>query len=94
MVDAGNLYRGLGLTLQLAMTGIPMVVAVNMMDEARRRGIEIDLAALSEHLGVAVVGLVARTGEGVADLSRAMVETLKGRQRPHPPRIPVRNNFV
>ena len=35
VVDAGNLYRGLGLTLQLAMSGLPMVVAVNMMDEAQ-----------------------------------------------------------
>jgi len=64
LVEAGNLYRGLGMTLQLCMSGIPMVLAVNMMDEARRRGIQINFEALSKYLGIPVVPLVARTGEG------------------------------
>jgi ferrous iron transport protein B len=89
VVDAGNLYRGLGLTLQLATIGLPMVLAVNMMDEARRRGLQLDIEALSEHLGIPVVPLVARTGEGVTELKLAVLETLKGTRLPHPPRISV-----
>ena len=50
ILDARNLYRGLGLTLQLARSGLPTVVVVNMMDEARQAGISIDCRALSEHL--------------------------------------------
>lgn len=89
VVDAGNLYRGLGLTLQLAAIGLPMVLAVNMMDEARRRGLQLDVQALSDHLGVPVVPLVARTGEGVTELKLAVLETLKGTRRPHAPRVSV-----
>ncbi|RMD68891.1 MAG: ferrous iron transport protein B, partial [Gammaproteobacteria bacterium] len=85
VVDATNLYRSLGLTLQLAMTGLPMVVAVNMMDEAKKRGIRIDIEALSRHLGVPVVPIVARTGEGVEALKRALLETLQGKRRPRIP---------
>ncbi len=87
VVDAGNLYRGLGLTLQLANTGVPLVLAVNMMDEARRQGLHIDTQAFSEHLGIAVVPIVARTGEGITELKQAMLETLKGKRRPHPPHL-------
>ena len=64
VVDGGNLYRGLGLTLQLAMSGLPMVVVVNMMDEVRAKNIDIDFNAFSEHLGIPVMPMVARTGEG------------------------------
>jgi ferrous iron transport protein B len=87
VVDVGNLYRGLGLTLQLAMTGIPMVLAVNMMDEARRKGLEVDVEALSEHLGIPAVPVVARTGEGISQLEQAMVDTVKGRRSPRPPHL-------
>ena len=65
ILDARNLYRGLGLTLQMAMSGLPMLVAVNMMDEARAQGMELDLDVLAEHLGVPVVGISARSGEGI-----------------------------
>ena len=87
IVDAGNLYRGLGLTLQLAMSGLPLVVAVNMMDEARARGIHIDFAAFSEHLGVPVIPIVARTGEGIDALKQALADVLQHRVREHPPHI-------
>ena len=87
IVDAGNLYRTLGLTLQLAMSGLPLVVAVNMMDEARKQGIEIDFAALQEHLGVPVVPISARTGEGIDELKRILREVLEGRVKEHPPHI-------
>ena len=79
IVDARNLYRSLGLTLQLAQSGIPMVVAVNMMDEARRMGLKIDLEAMSEHLGVPVVPIVARTGEGIDRLKKTLVDVIEGK---------------
>lgn len=87
VADAGNLYRALGLTLQLAATGIPMVLAVNMMDEARARGFKIDFEALSEHLGMAVVPLVARTAEGVTDLKKAILDTVSAKFPAHPPHL-------
>lgn len=77
ILDARNLYRGLGLTLQLALSGLPMVVAVNMMDEAGRQGISPDFEILSQHLGVPVIGLSARTGEGIPDLKKALYEVIK-----------------
>ena len=87
VVEAGNLYRGLGMTLQLSTSGIPMVLAVNMMDEARRQGIQINFAAFSEHLGIPVVPLVARTGEGVTELKRVLLEVLQGKGVYRPPHI-------
>jgi ferrous iron transport protein B len=73
VVEAANLYRGLGMTLQLCMSGIPMVLAVNMMDEARRQGIQIDFNAFSNHLGIPVVPSAARTGEGITELKKALL---------------------
>jgi len=87
VVEAGNLYRGLGMTLQLSTSGIPMVLAVNMMDEARRRGIQINFPAFSEHLGIPVVPLVARTGQGVTELKRVLLEGLQGKGIYRPPLI-------
>ena len=87
VVEAGNLYRGLGMTLQLSTSGIPMVLAVNMMDEARRQGIQINFTAFSKHLGIPVVPLVARTGEGVTELKRVLLEFLQGKGVYRPPLI-------
>ena len=85
VLDARNLYRGLGLTLQMAQSGLPMVVAVNMMDEARRTGLMLDLDGLASHLGCRVVPISARTGEGIPQLLDALYETAKS---PQPPRLP------
>lgn len=85
VLDARNLYRGLGFTLQMAEAGIPMVVAVNMMDEARRAGLDLDLDVLAEHLGCPVVPVVARTGEGIPKLREALYETIRS---DHPQRHP------
>ncbi|MEA1924026.1 MAG: ferrous iron transport protein B [Pseudomonadota bacterium] len=85
VLDAGNLQRGLGLTLQMAASALPMVVGVNMMDEARRRGITLDLKALALHLGVPVIELSAKTGEGLPDLKEALYEVIK---HPEKTRIP------
>lgn len=65
VLDASVLSRSVELTLELLETGLPVVVALNMMDEARRKGIEVDVAALSARLGVPVVPTVATRGEGV-----------------------------
>lgn len=69
VVDAANLERNLYLTVQLLEFDVPMVLALNMMDVARKRGIEIDVAALSERLGCPVVPVVAVTKEGITELS-------------------------
>lgn len=72
VVDAGNLERNLYLTFELAEKGKPMVVALNMWDEARKQGIEIDIQALGEILGVPIIPVVATTGEGIKDLLAAI----------------------
>jgi ferrous iron transport protein B len=68
VVDAKNLDRMLGLTLQLIETGRPVVLVLNMMDEARTLGITIDHAKLSERLGIPVIPTVSLTGEGISKL--------------------------
>lgn len=72
VVDATQLDRDLFLTHQLLDMGMPTVVGLNMMDEARRDGDEIDVDALEEHLGVPVVPTVAVDGEGVDELRAAI----------------------
>ena len=70
VVDASRLGRSLEFTLQLLSLGRPMIVALNMMDDARRRGIEIDHEALSKILGVPVVTTISRLGRGLKRLFR------------------------
>lgn len=68
IVDGTSIERNLYLTLQIAETSIPMVVAVNMMDEVEASGDKIDCAKLSDVLGVPVVPIVARSGKGIKEL--------------------------
>ncbi len=68
VLDASTLSRSLELTLQLLELEVPMVVCLNMMDEAERKGIDIDLKALSEKLGVPVAATTASRGLGVNQL--------------------------
>ncbi len=68
VVDATNLERNLYLTLQLLEKGIPVVVALNLWDRTKRKGINIDTKKLEKMLGVPVVPTVAVTGEGVKEL--------------------------
>ncbi|HNC67806.1 MAG TPA: ferrous iron transport protein B [Thauera aminoaromatica] len=70
--DAKNLRRTLNLTALLAELGVPMVMALNMTDEAKARGVTVDAEALSEALGVPVVATVATGGEGVSALTEAL----------------------
>jgi ferrous iron transport protein B len=73
VIDATNLERNLYLTVQLLELGLPVVLALNMMDEAERDGIHIDTALLSERLGgVAVIATTARTGRGLDALVAAL----------------------
>ena len=65
VVNATNLERDLYLTLELLEERIPIVVALNVWDDARHIGIEIDLTALEQMLGVPVISTVATTGEGI-----------------------------
>ena len=72
VVNATNLERNLYLTLQLLEKHIPMVVALNMWDDTRHYGIEIDLDELGKILGVPVIPTVAVTGEGIKELVEAL----------------------
>jgi len=84
VVDAKNLPRMLSLTLQLVELGRPMVVAVNMMDEATRLGLGVDAAGLSRRLDVPVVPIVAVEGKGMAELKHAILAASRG-PAPLPP---------
>ncbi len=72
--DAKNLRRTLTLTALLAELGLPMVLALNMADEAKARGLEIDGAELATALGCPVASTVATGGEGVATLTRDLAD--------------------
>lgn len=83
VIDATSLARGLHLTLELLEQGHSLVVALNMMDAAERRGLRIDCAALGRKLGCPVIPLVAVRGKGLAALKEAAAGRL---QAPPPPR--------
>jgi len=72
VVDASNLSRNLYLTLQIIELGAPVVVALNMMDTARTRGLAVDAARLGRELGVPVVAVVGHRAEGIEELRRAI----------------------
>jgi ferrous iron transport protein B len=74
VVDASLLIRSLELTLQLLELEVPMVLCLNMMDEAQRKGIQIDVQKLSNFLGIPAVPTIATTGKGFQEL---FVEVLK-----------------
>jgi ferrous iron transport protein B len=82
IVDATNIERNLYLTLQLMDLRIPMVVALNMMDEVRANGWSIDVKALSAALGMPVVPISAAKNEGVSELVDVLERTVKDRQVP------------
>lgn len=88
VVDAKSLARSLTLTLQLAELGRPLVIALNMMDEAEGLGVRIDSAALSARLGVDVVPVVAVQGRGVGELGAAIARAPAGDRRPMLPLYP------
>lgn len=81
IVDASNLERNLYLTLQFMEMGTPVCIALNMMDVAKKRGIDIDIEKLSALLGVPVVPMVARTGKGRDDLLKTVAAHAKIRTK-------------
>lgn len=78
IVDATNLERNLYLTLQFLEMGVPLCLALNMVDVADSRGISIDVERLSSLLGIPVIPTVARSGEGITELMAAAVEVATG----------------
>lgn len=83
IVDGTTIERNLYLTLQIVETGIPMVVAMNMMDEVAARGDVINCEKLSKILGVPVVPIVARTGKGIHELMEAAISVAKNHKVPN-----------
>jgi ferrous iron transport protein B len=84
VVDATTLERDLELTLELELLGRPLVLALNRVDEARRKGIYLNVRALSERLGVPVVPTVAHMGKGIRELFDAVVAVAREKVCPLP----------
>ena len=84
VVDASALERNLNLVLQVLEITDKVVVAVNLMDEARRKGLEVDTRSLSRDLGAPAVPLVARTGEGLQALLAAVAGVASGEIQTRP----------
>ncbi len=80
IVDATSIERNLYLTLQLIETKIPMVIALNMMDEVDARGDKIDSTKLSEILGIPVIPIIARSGKGIKELMEAAYAVAKDKK--------------
>jgi len=80
ILDASVLSRSLELTLELLELKIPLVICLNMIDEAARKGVEIDVEHLSEDLGVPVIPTIAIRGKGVPELFQAAIDTAKNRK--------------
>ncbi|MCL0093829.1 ferrous iron transporter B [Dehalococcoidia bacterium] len=80
VIDATHLERNLHLTLELLEQEVPMVVALNLWDEARHKGVTIDVKRLEELLGVPVVPTVSVTGEGIKEL---ILQIPEARSQPH-----------
>ncbi len=76
VIDAANIERNLYLTVQLLEMGVPVVLALNMMDIADKRGISIDVNLLSAKLGCPVVCIVAVSGKGLNDLKQAALQVI------------------
>lgn len=79
IVDATNLERNLYLTTELINMNRPMVIALNMFDELKQKGISLDYKKLSEMIGVPIVPTVARTGEGIRQLFDAVIAVAEDR---------------
>jgi ferrous iron transport protein B len=84
VVDATALERNLNLVLQVLEITAKVVVCVNLMDEARRKGIEVDVRSLARDLGVPAVPTVARTREGLTDLVRTVAGVIRGEVKTQP----------
>ena len=86
VIDATHLVQGLLLTLELMEMGRPMVLAINMMDEASRQGLKIDGEKLSELLGIPVLPMIASRGQGVRETFVQTLHAAKEKKIPQPQR--------
>lgn len=82
IIDSTCIERNLYLSLQIMETGVPTVLALNMMDEVEKRGIKIDAEGISKALGVAVVPITARSGKGIEELMAAVANTIETGKKP------------
>jgi len=82
IIDTPNIERGFLLTTELLEFGVPMVVVLNMIDEANRLGIEVDKGRIEELLNVKAVKTIGRTGVGVKDILPAVVEVYENNIKP------------
>ncbi len=87
IVDASNLDRNLYLAVQLMELGAPLIIALNMMDVAEARGIQVDADRLSQLLGVPVVPMVARSNKGIQELLEKVAEAGQDGTRWRPVKI-------
>ncbi|HTP60102.1 MAG TPA: FeoB small GTPase domain-containing protein, partial [Spirochaetia bacterium] len=81
ILDATNLARNLYMLLQLQDMGFPVVAALNLFDQARKKGIETDIPAMSRILGIPVIPTVATHGEGLEELLTAAVTTVRSARK-------------
>ena len=88
LVDACNLTRNLVLAGELLAYDVRVVVALNMIDLAQRRGLSVNAGVLSRRLGVPVVPMIARRGEGIDELKRAIAGALQSPPSPRPDDLP------
>lgn len=87
VTDATALERNLNLVLQVMEITDKVVVAINLMDEARRKGLEVDARSLSRDLGVPAIPITARSGEGVATLLSTISDVIEGNIKVKPMRV-------
>lgn len=83
VIDASNLERNLYLTAQLIELNIPMVLALNMIDIAEKKGVTIDIVELSEILGTVVVPTIASRDKGFTELKNASINTINSCKKPN-----------
>ena len=94
VIDAKNLDRMLPLTLQLIEAGLPIILVLNMMDEAKKRGIDINSDILQNILGIPVVKTVAVTGEGITQLRKEISNITEGQIHLEKKQLIVHNSAI
>ena len=93
IIDGTNLERNLYLTTQLTELGIPVVIAINMMDVVRKNGDQINVAELSRELGVRIIEISALKGDGVMEAAEAAVKAAEGTTLQSSSRAATRNTI-
>jgi ferrous iron transport protein B len=87
VMDATALARHLELTLELSLLGLPVVIALNMMDDAARKGLHINHRKLSKQLGIPVVPVTVVMGQGIMELFTTALNAVRKRTHPLPPAL-------